>query len=323
MLESGPQFETVLSRFDGRLIGRVLICLLLAGSGSRLLAEQPQEIDIDGAFADWEDIESYSDPADDQHDTNGRWSGYRPQHVDHPDVDLLECKVAHDHDNLFFYFRARGAVGQTQKESPKHRPGRYYATVTIDVDRDEKTGYALHEGGYFPTSRGYDVNAEVEWFNGSFNSGQYLNHGCRNGRELRLAFHEQVEGKLVRDKPGPYPPGFVTLGPGYYDFYTQWSYHADDTITFTHDRGPVVPGIIAVAHSADGRQLEMVAPLKGFLVDPAGKPLISMGQSINLSFSLEASGELAPKPESGGDEHGRWASDTAEPIVGYVLESDN
>ena len=27
----------------------------------------------------------------------------------------------------------------------------------------------LHEGGYHPTSAGYDINAEVEYYNGTFN----------------------------------------------------------------------------------------------------------------------------------------------------------
>ena len=49
--------------------------------------------------------------------------------------------------------------------------------VTIDIDDNEETGYWLHEGGYYPTSRGYDVNGEIEWFNGKVNCGAYLNHG--------------------------------------------------------------------------------------------------------------------------------------------------
>jgi hypothetical protein len=43
----------------------------------------------------------------------------------------------------------------------------------------------------------------------------------------------------------------------------------------------------------------------------AAKPIISLGKTINVSFSLEASGELAPG--------GQWASNTAEPIRGYYL----
>ena len=52
-------------------------------------------------------------------------------------------------------------------------------------------------------------------------------------------------------------------------------------------------------------------PLRGFLQDERGKPIIGPGSVLDLSLSLEASGELAP---------GRaWASDTGEPIDGYVV----
>jgi hypothetical protein len=46
-----------------------------------------------------------------------------------------------------------------------------------------------------------------------------------------------------------------------------------------------------------------------------GNPIIELGKTIDVSFSLEASGELHP---AGG--RSRWASDTANPIVGYRLE---
>jgi hypothetical protein len=45
--------------------------------------------------------------------------------------------------------------------------------------------------------------------------------------------------------------------------------------------------------------------------DPEGNPIMALGKTIDLSFSLEASGELAPA--------GEWASDTGDPIVGYYL----
>jgi len=57
----------------------------------------------------------------------------------------------------------------------------------------------------------------------------------------------------------------------------------------------------------------MKIPMNGFLVDQQGKPLVALGRKINVSFSLEASGELA------GD--GQWASNTGEPIRDYYLES--
>ena len=41
---------------------------------------------------------------------------------------------------------------------------------------------------------------------------------------------------------------------------------------------------------------------------------MELGKTIDISFSLEASGEL--HATSG---NGQWASDTAQPIVGYYL----
>ena len=88
------------------------------------------------------------------------------------------------------------------------------------------------------------------------------------------------------------------------------------SIRFVSDKGPSYQGIIRIALSPDGHQAEMVAPFRGFMRDAtephsAAQPIISLGKTINISFSLEASGELAPG--------GEWASNTAEPIRGYYL----
>ena len=115
--------------------------------------------------------------------------------------------------------------------------------------------------------------------------------------------------------------------PGTYDFYSEWVWFdskkagtywlppPDDfaSITFVLDKGPSYQGITRIALSPDGHQAEMVAPFRGFMRDPAGNPMISPGKTINISFSLEASPELSPQPNSD------WASDTGDPIVGYYL----
>ena len=123
---------------------------------------------------------------------------------------------------------------------------------------------------------------------------------------------DQSSGQYQKGKSGPYKPGFVRMGEGTYAHYTEWVYHPNNTITFVKDEGPQVLGIIRGPLSADGHELEMVFRFKGFLVDPKGKPLLQLGQKINASFSLEASGELA--------EGKQWASNTAAPIIGYHLE---
>src|SRR5438874_2690448 len=55
----------------------------------------------------------------------------------------------------------------------------------------------------------------------------------------------------------------------------------------------------------------MAAPFRGFMRDPSGNPIIALRKILNISISLEASGELAPG--------GQWASDTGDPITGYYL----
>ncbi len=273
-----------------------LLLLLLAGCATRA----PGGITIDGQFADWAEVPSHSDPAGDTHDTDHQARFDKPGLVDHPDADLLEYKVTDDGKNLYFYFRARGQICRTAKK------GRYYAIVTIDADDRRETGYWLHEGGFYPTSAGYDLNAEVEYFDGQFNTGHYINHGARNKPERLQAFRDQSTNQYLPGQPGPYDAGFLRLLPGSYKYYSQWVFHADGRLTFVADRGPVVHGVIRAHLSADGHQLEMQVPLHGFLNDPAGRPILAPGQQLRLSFSLEASGELAPGK--------RWASDTGAPI---------
>ena len=299
----------MIPRLSVVLLGLVLLALCLIDP---LRSEPGRRITIDGRFEDWNDVPVFKDPPHNEHDTRHNQRDDRPERVDHADVDLLEYKFTHDADNLFAYFKARGVIGRTQAAGPGKKAGRYYAIVTIDVDNDEKTGYWLHEGGFYPTSGGYDVNAEIEWFNNRLNTGHYINHACRDRAELDRAFLDQSAGKFKKGHPGPYPAGFVRLGPGTYKHYTEWVYHANDTLTFVRDQGPQTLGIIRGALSPDGHELEMIIPMKGFLKDARGQPLVKLGRKINISMSLEASGELARGKQ--------WASNTGAPIRGYVLE---
>ncbi len=294
-------------------------------------------ITIDGDFSDWaSSAPAFTDPANDQHDTDQKLPGATPAFVDHPDVDLLTYKVSHDADNFYFYFEATGQIGRTQVEDLANglRAGRYYVIVTIDVDNNDTTGYPLYEGGYYTgttNTTGYDANGEIEFFDGAFNTGHFLQHGATDDTELEQAFDDQSNGGYVWDPPntektqGPFMPGFVNVLPGSYDFYTQWVYKendsgfgGNDSVTFVQDKGPVITGNVTYALSADGHQLEMKVPFKGFLKNAAGNPIVGIGKTVDLSFSLEASGELSNEV-SAADPNGLWASDTAEPINNYFL----
>lgn len=276
---------------------------------------------IDGNMNDWATIPSYTDPADDQHDTDHSLANDVPAYVNHPDVDLLEFKITHDGENLYAFFRARGQIARTANFADDGARGRSYTIVTIDVDQDDETGYPLHEGGYFPTTPGYDMNMEVEHYDGTFNTGHYLLHGCLDDSSYAASQAEQSQG-------------LVSIVPGNYDCYTQWVWYDDppnldpqthnnpvilpggEAIYWVVDKGPVyADSIVDFAISADGHSAEMKSPFRGFMRNSAdGLPIIALGKVLDLSFSLEGSGELAP----GGD----WASDTADPINHYVVGSE-
>jgi hypothetical protein len=318
----------------------VLTCWVCLPDG-RTHAESLGNITIDGNFDDWVTVGSHADPTygelhdgiPDVHDTDSDKSPDDPKYVEpskvnHPDVDILEYKFTHDENNLYAYFKADGVIGRTLADPDPDERGRYYVIVTIDVDNDDDTGYWLHEGGYYPTSDGYDMNMELEFYGGELNTGHYLSHDALTINGLQSDFTNLTDGVYtpaiedgkIKDSEisansGPYTPEFVEPAEGNYDNYTQWVYQEnipEDQIVLVVDEGPIVPGIVTMGLSADGHQLEMKAPFKGFLGDSPGAPNMALDRIIDISFSLEASGELAL-------DEGEWASDTADPINGYVL----
>jgi Leucine-rich repeat (LRR) protein len=289
------------------MFSRLLLLTLLIP----VLLRAQNEIIIDGQFDDWDAVTvSVSDPANDEHDTEQRKNGIpAPDSVNYSDVDILETKFTHDQENLYGYVKASGVVGRTSKEADGHKKGRYYFILTIDVDNNNTTGYDLEEGGYWPNSSGYDMNMEVEYYNGEYNTGHYLHHGF-------LTDAEYEQGRLdLQDYT-------VKLRPGNYDLYTQWVVFEDSSYVEVSDKGPVYQGIIEVAVSEDGHEAEMKAPMWGFFWDEFGYPIVKLGDTIDISFSLEGSGELSESAVDAGYNGTKsvWGSDTAEPIVGYLLE---
>jgi len=285
-----------------------LISLLLV-SPSILLAQHT--ITIDGNFEDWDAVPvAVADSADDVHDTDGYPAGGRPSYRDYTDVDILEVKFTNDAENLFGYIKATGEIGRTSSDTLGHaKKGRYYFIFTIDVDDNDTTGYQLKDGGYYPDSRGYDMNMEVEFYNGGFNTGHYINH--------EFTSQQQVDTQGIQDLAD----GIVRLAPGTYDYYTQWVTFEDSSYVLVSDRGPVYQGIITIAVSADGHEAEMKAPMWGFLRTPEGRRIIDVDQYIVVSASLEASGELSEEAIAHGYTDGSksfWGSDTAEPFRYYV-----
>ncbi|MCP4413402.1 MAG: hypothetical protein GY808_12655, partial [Gammaproteobacteria bacterium] len=258
---------------------------------------------IDGDFSDWADVPvSVSDPADDVHDTEGEYQeGGQPEYRKYDDVDILEVKFTNDGENLYGYMKATGEIGRTSSDTLGHsKKGRYYFIFTIDVDNNDTTGYRLKDGGYYPDSKGYDVNMEVEFYNGGFNTGHYINH--------EFLTKNQMETQGIQDLKD----GVIRLAPGTYDYYTQWVTFDDSSYVLVSDKGPVYQGIITIAVSEDGHEAEIKAPMWGFLKTPEGEPIVSIGKTMVVSASLEASGELA---DGGDGSSSNWGSDTAEKFL--------
>ena len=268
-------------------------------------------ITIDGKFDDWKQVQTFmDDPANDEHDTD--WFSdqqVKPTNRQYSDVDILQVKFTHDRENLYGYVKARGIIGRTARQADGLKAGRYYFIITIDVDDDDRTGYPLQEGNYWPNSTGYDMNMEVEFYDGSFNTGHYILHAFLGETELT-----QGRDELAKHQ--------IRLAPGNYDDYLQWVVFPDSSFTYVSDRGPVIEnGIIKAAVSVDGHEAEMRAPMWGFYRKLNNEPVVKLGNTVDISFSLEGSGELSEEAlQLGyGGKKSLWGSDTAEPIVGYTL----
>ncbi len=287
-----------------------LLILFLVFSHS---LQAQKTIQIDGNFDDWADLPVLVvDPPHDEHDTDWFGDGLpQPRPRKYADVDILEVKFTHDTENLYGYVKARGVIGRTSRSADGQKAGRYYFIITIDVDNNDSTGYALQEGNYWPNSTGYDMNMEVEFYDGAFNTGHYINHEFLSEAALAQG-RVDLANHIIR------------LAPGTYDYYLQWVTFPDTSFVYVEDRGPVVNGgIIQVAVSPDGHEAEMKAPMWGFFWDENGKRIVQLGDTLDVSFSLEASGELSESAVEAGynGKKSVWGSDTADPIVGYYLST--
>jgi hypothetical protein len=282
---------------------------------SSTIAFSQHSITIDGNFEDWTNVPvAVKDSAINVHDTDGYPENGQPsEFFEYSDVDLLEVKFTNDDNTLYGYMKATGIIGRTSSEADGHsKKGRYYFIFTIDVDDNQVTGYPLREGGYWPDSKGYDMNMEVEFYNGAYNTGHYLNHEYISEADYDANWENDLAAGIVR------------LAPGTYDWYSQWVMFPDSSYVVVEDKGPVYQGIITIAISEDGHEAEIAAPFWGFLKTPEGQNIIELNQDIIVSASLEASGELSEEAARLGHVPGSksvWGSNTAEPFLYHISSS--
>ena len=165
-----------------------------------------------------------------------------------------------------------------------------------------------------------------------------MNHGCHNEVQLIQAFKDQENGQ-------------IRLNAGNYPIYSEWVFwdlHSpptqsevdrcpDGMVTLPNDYGYLcfvqdkAPGPFqgVVTYAISGQEFEMKAPYNGLLLD-GSSPFVQEGMTINVSFSIETSGEY-------GTPH-RWCSDTGLllllfclinrvssglPIQGYYMEGNS
>ncbi len=247
-----------------------------------------REITIDGSFDDWRNIIGIADAA-------GDFVSYL---YPNPDTDILEFKVNHDENYLYFYSRVAGAHGRTGGK------GRYYWYTYIDVDSDPGTGYppTRDDNCYFGISVGDDCEAQFEFVGNRFVKTFFGFTGIGAEKEV-------LEGKL-------------TLGPSYYsatdsegerrENYKVEYVNRQGKRLITHDYTEGTSEDIVIALSPDGSEVEMRVELAGFLTDQHGNMIMPPGNRIDIAVGAEAASDYY-----GSD---RWGADSSPIIYGYELK---
>ncbi len=250
--------------------------------------EVKPEIVIDGYFDEWRNVRGVDDPEGD----------YVSYLYPNPDTDILEFKVSHDDQYLYFYSRIAGAHGRTGPT------GRYYWYTYIDVDADPNTGYppTRDDNCYFGIAIGDDSEAQFEFVGNSFIKTFFGFTGVGTEKEA-------LEGKL-------------NLGPSYYsatapngdkrDRYKVEYVNREGSRFITHDNTPGTSEDIVMALSADGSEMEMRVEMKGFLTNVLGEYLVKKGNTINIAVGAEGA--------SGHYNSGKWGADSSPVIYNYTID---
>jgi len=253
---------------------------------------QPPTIAIDGNFDEWRNVAGIDDTA-----------GDLAPYLDYvPDVDILEFKVAHDAERIYFYTRVAGKVGRTHPSG-----GRSYFYVYMDVDANAETGYlpSRDDECYFGVDIGDDCEVQFEFVDNTLRKTFYGFCGL-GGDENALAgtltlgksqYHRQdAAGKAL---------------PNYKVEYTV----RDGKVALTKDLQEGTSDTITVAVSPDGHEVEIASTLAGFLKDAEGRPILQAGQTINLAVGMECDSKVYPNKQ-------RWAADSTVAIRGYTLSRE-
>lgn len=260
-----------------------------AGQANRSVELEPAKIAIDGNFDDWRNVAGVDDPRGD----------VVPYLEYVPDVDLLEFKVAHDDEHIYFYARVAGQVGRTHPDG-----GRGYFYAYMDVDQNAGTGFlpTRDDDCYYGVDIGDDCEVQFEFVDNKFRKTFYGFCGIggdENVLKQQVTLGKSIYGRL--DENGKERPNYKA----------EYTYR-DGKTEITKDLKHGTSDTILLAVSPDGREVEVVSSLKGFLKDPQGKPTIRVGQTIDVAAGMESDSKFYPGKT-------RWGADSTAAIRGYKL----
>lgn len=256
---------------------------------SKSADEQSASVAVDGNFEDWRNVPGVDDPRGDV-----------VPYLDYvPDVDLLEFKIAHDDEHVFFYARVAGKVGRTHQND-----GRSYFYAYMDVDRNPGTGFlpSRDDDCYFGVEIGDDCEVQFEFVNNAFRKTFY--GFCGLGGDSHVLKQQVTLGKSQYGR-------LDERGHEREHYKAEYTYR-NGVAEITEDLKLGTSDTITLAVSPDGSEVEVVSAYSGFLKDPSGKPTVSAGQTIDIAAGMESDS----KAYFGKT---RWGADSTPPIRGYRL----
>lgn len=252
-------------------------------------SNRPAAITIDGNFDDWRNVPGVNDPRGD----------VVPYLEYVPDVDLLEFKVAHDEQHLYLYARVAGQVGRSHPDG-----GRSYFYAYIDVDQDPGTGFlpSRDDECYWGVDIGDDCEVQFEFVGNQLRKTFYGFCGLGGDDDVLrqvLSLGKSQYGRFDND------------GNERAHYKSEYIYR-DGVTEITEDLKLGTSDTIRVAISPDGSEVEIASTFTGFLKDRDGKPILGIGQTIDLAAGMECDSKNYPGKT-------RWAADSTPPIRGYHL----
>ena len=216
-----------------------------------------------------------------------------------PDVDILEFKVSHDDQHIYLYARVAGQVGRSHPDG-----GRGYFYAYMDVDQNPGTGFlpTRDDECYFGVDIGDDCEVQFEFVNNAFRKTFY--GFCGLGGDDNVLKQQLTIGKSQYGR-------FDENGVERANYKSEYTYRNGIT-EITEDLKLGTSDTIRLAVSPDGHEVEVASAFTGFLKDSKGRPIVKLGQTIDIAAGMECDSKAYPGKTN-------WAADNTIAIRGYQL----